>query len=134
MKRKAEQETMTDVEITASSLIVHVRGIDKILALKSQLEVPLSHVISAEIDPTVEEEFRSLFMGLKAPGTGLPGVIRAGTWYTGNGKAFWDVHDPQKTITIRLADETYSRLVIEVADPTTTCMMIEEVLRQHRAF
>ncbi len=124
---------MTEVEILENSLIVHVKGMDKILAFKSQLEVPLAHVVSAEVDPNTVQEFERLFIGIKAPGTGLPGVIRAGTWYTDNGKVFWDVHDAHKSITIRLADETYSRLVVEVEDPATTCSRIQEALRRHHA-
>ncbi|GAC1520414.1 MAG: hypothetical protein NVS3B14_22240 [Ktedonobacteraceae bacterium] len=120
---------MTRMEITGGVLIVRVEGVDKILALKSQLEVPLSHVISAEIDPGVEQEFNSWFTGLKAPGTGLPGVIKAGTWYTSDGKVFWDVHDPHQTVTIRLDHESYNRLVIQVADPAATVAMIEEAIR-----
>ena len=124
---------MTEVEITEHSLIVHVKGMDKVLAFKSQLEVPLSHVVSAEVDPSAVQEFESLFIGIKAPGTGIPGVIRAGTWYTNNGKVFWDVHDAHKSITIRLADETYSRLVIEVADPAATSSQIQEAIGKQQA-
>ena len=124
---------MTEIEITESSLIVHVKGVDKILALKSQLEVPLSHITGVEIDPGVEQEFNSWFTGLKAPGTGLPGVIKAGTWYTSNGKVFWDVHNPHSTVTITLADETYNRLVIQVADPASTIAEIEDAIRRYRA-
>jgi len=39
---------------------------------------------------------------------------------------FWDVHDPQKAIVIRLKDERYARLVIEVDDPPATVAAIEE--------
>jgi hypothetical protein len=124
---------MTEIEITENSLIIHVTGVDKILAFKSQLEVPLSHVISAEIDPGVAQEFESWFVGLKAPGTGIPGVIRAGTWYTNEGKVFWDVHDPRHTVTIKLTHETYSRLLIDVADPPTVVTMIEEAMRRYQA-
>lgn len=124
---------MTEIEITEDSLIVHVKGVDRFLALKSQLEVPLSHVIGAEIDPGTEHDFNSWTLGLKAPGTGLPGIIRAGTWYTNTGKVFWDVHDPYSAITIRLADETYNRLVIQVADPATTIATIEDAIRNYHA-
>jgi hypothetical protein len=38
---------------------------------------------------------------------------------------FWDVHDPEKAIVIRLEDERYSRLVIEVEDAPATATAIE---------
>ena len=42
---------MTEIELTDGTLIVHVRGVDKLWAFKSQLEIPLIHVVGAEIDP-----------------------------------------------------------------------------------
>ncbi len=44
---------------------------------------------------------------------------------------FWDVHDPQKAVAIRLADEQYARLVTEVEDPATTIAAIEEAVLLH---
>jgi hypothetical protein len=124
---------MTEIELTESTLIVHVKGIDKILAFKSQLEIPLTHVVSAEIDPIVVEKWgHPNLKEIRAPGTGLPGVIKAGSFRLNGQWAFWDVHDPQKAITIKLADEHYTKLVIEVADPAATVAMIEEALRAHK--
>jgi hypothetical protein len=40
--------------------------------------------------------------------------------------AFWDVHDPEKTVVIRLKDERYRRLVIEVEDPEATVARVNE--------
>jgi len=42
---------------------------------------------------------------------------------------FCDVHDPRKAITIRVADEHYSRLVVEVADPDATLAAIKEAIQ-----
>jgi hypothetical protein len=121
---------MTEIELTESTLIVHVKGIDKILAFKSQLEIPLSHVVGAEIDPSVVERWsHPNLKELRAPGTGLPGV-KAGSFRLDGQWAFWDVHDPKKAITIKLADEHYTKLVIEVTDPTAAVARIEEAVRK----
>ena len=69
---------MTEVELTRDTLIVHVRGMDRLWSLKSRLEIPLPHVLGAEVDPDVAQGWRK---GLRAPGTHLPGVITAGTFY-----------------------------------------------------
>jgi hypothetical protein len=47
----------------------------------------------------------------------VPEVITAGTFFQDGDRVFWDVHDPEKTVVIRLEDERYARLVIEVEDP-----------------
>lgn len=121
---------MTEIELTESTLLIHVQGVHKILALKSQLEIPLIHVIGAEIDPTVVEKWGHLNLKeLRAPGTGLPGVIKAGSFHLEGQWAFWDVHDPRKAITIKLADEHYTRLVLEVPEPAAAVARIEEAVR-----
>ena len=114
---------MTEVELTQDALIVHVRGMDRLWTLRSRLEIPLSHVLDAVVDPQVAREWRK---GLRAPGTHVPGVIAAGTFFQDGDRVFWDVHDPKKTIVIRLEDERYARLVIEVEDPPATVAAIEE--------
>lgn len=116
---------MTEVELTRDALIVHVQGMDRLWALKSRLEIPLSHVLDAEVDPQVAREWRK---GLRAPGTHVPGVLTAGTFFQDGDRVFWDVRDPEKTIVIRLEDERYARLVIEVDDPSATAAAIEEAI------
>lgn len=125
---------MTEIELTESTLIVHVKGIDKYLSLKSQLEIPLSHIVGAEIDPGVVERWgHPNLKEIRAPGTGLPGVIKAGSFRLDGQWAFWDVHDPKKAITIKLADEHYTKLVIEVTDPTAAVAKIEEAVQAHKS-
>jgi hypothetical protein len=58
------------VELTENTLIVHVRGIDRLWALKSRLEMPLSHVVGAEVDPRIAREWHK---GIRAAGTHVPG-------------------------------------------------------------
>ena len=51
------------------------------------------------------------------PGTSIPGVITAGTFYQNGKRVFWDVHHPENTIVIELHDERYDELIVEVANP-----------------
>jgi hypothetical protein len=116
---------VAEVEIATDALIVHVRGMDRLWALRSRLEIPLAHVLTAEADP---ELARGWWRGIRSGGTQVPGVITAGTFHREGERVFWDVHDPEKTVVIRLKDERYSRLVIEVEDPTSTAAAIRERL------
>jgi hypothetical protein len=120
---------MTEVELTRDALDVHVRGIDQLWALKSRLEIPLSHVVGAEVDPELVREWHK---GIRAPGTHVPGVITAGTFYQEGERVFWDVHDPEKTVVIQLRDERYARLVIEVEDPRATAAAIQKMLGEEQ--
>jgi hypothetical protein len=124
---------MTEIELTESTLIVHMKGVHQILALHSQLEIPLTHVVGAEIDPAVVEQWGKVNLKGVRIGTGLPGVIKAGDFLLEGQWAFWDVHDPHKAITIKLADEHYTKLVIEIADPAAAVARIEEAIQAHKS-
>jgi hypothetical protein len=116
---------VADIELTSTSLIVHIRGVDQFFAMKSRLEVPLEHI--ASVDATAPEA-HEVWHGLRMVGTNLPGVITAGRFVQHGEWAFWDVHDPDKAIAIRLRDERYAKLVIGVDDPVTTAKAITAAL------
>ena len=103
---------MTTIELTDAELIVHIQGWDKVLSFKSEIRVPLAHVEG--VAPASEELDAS--KGLRAPGISIPGLT-AGTFYAPDGRAFWDVHDPEKAIVIYLRHDTFTKLIVEVADP-----------------
>lgn len=123
---------MATIELTADTLIIHVEGADQLWSLKSRLEVPLAHVVSAEIDPQTAREWEQWSLGLRVAGTHLPRVLAAGTFAQHGERVFWDVHHPEQAVTLRLAQEQYGRLVIEVADPAATVATIKQVL-EHRS-
>jgi hypothetical protein len=95
---------------------------DHLFALKSELAVPLKHVMGAVKD---EEEARGWCHGVRAPGTNVPGPITAGTFHQHGERVFWDVRHPDRAIAISLSDESYGKLVIEVDDPDATILAIE---------
>ncbi|MDQ6710095.1 MAG: hypothetical protein M3Z11_06010 [Candidatus Dormibacteraeota bacterium] len=116
---------MAGVEISGDTLTLHVTGVDRILALKSSLSVPLAHV--TDIDQDVAEA-SGVYHGLKLPGTNLPGVVTAGSFLRDGKWTFWDVHDPARSVIIRLRDEHYSLLVVGVDDPAATVAQVRAAL------
>ncbi len=95
---------MAEIELTSNTLILKITGWDRILALKSQVEVPLNHVVSVEID---SDKANQVFSGLKLPGTHVPGLVTTGSFWKQGEWTFFDVHDIKKAITIHLSDEHY---------------------------
>jgi hypothetical protein len=118
---------VTEVELTRDALVVHGQGMDRLWALKSRLEIPLAHLVGAEVDPQVA---RGWHKGIRAGGTHVPGVITAGTFYQEDERVFWDVHDPERAIVIHLKDERYAKLVIEVDNPASTAAAIQGALSE----
>jgi len=118
---------MAEIEYTDEALVVHVTEWDKIWALKSQLTIPLAHVVrAAAADDTVQWTWR----GVRLPGTHIPGVITAGTFHTDGGRVFWDVHDAAHAVVIHLRDDQYTELVVEVDDPVATIALVNRRAQQ----
>ena len=116
---------MVRVSVLGDRVRFEVEGWDKLWALKSHLEIPLAHIRSARIDP---EPARGWWHGLKLPGTSIPGLLTAGTFYQSDGAVFYDVHDPERTVVLELDHEQYRRLVIEVEDPVTLVEMLSSAI------
>jgi hypothetical protein len=116
---------MVNLSITEGKLTLHVRGADKLWSFKSNLEIPLVHIAKVRTDP---EAARGWYHGIRMPGTSVPGVITAGTFYQDGKRIFWDVHNPEKTIVIDLHDERYNELVVEVDDPDAAVRLIQDAM------
>ena len=116
---------MVDLSLAEGKLTLYVRGADKLWAFKSSLEIPLVHIAGVRADPEVA---RGWYHGTRMPGTNVPDVITAGTFYQDGKRAFWDVHHPDKTIVIDLHHERYNELVVEVDDPDAAVRFIQNAL------
>ena len=116
---------MVELSIDRGHLLVHVRGWSRLWALKTELRIPLSHVRSVRRDPSV---MKGWWKGWRVPGTHIPGVIIAGTFYRDGARDFWDTRDGSKAVTIELAGDRYRRLIVDVADPQGAMRMIDAAL------
>lgn len=115
---------MVDIQIRDSILTLEILGIHKIWALKSRLQFPLSSIRSVVIDPQLADKPR----GLRAPGTYIPRMITAGTFYADKKRWFWDVSNPNNAIVIELEGENYQMLVVEVEKPNKVIAQIKAAL------
>lgn len=105
---------MVNPEIENDNLILRVEGADKIWAFKSELTIPLQHITAVRLD---REITKILYHGIKFPGTAIPFIITAGTYYKSGKKLFWDIHRPEQAVVISLNHEDYDELIIEAENP-----------------
>jgi Bacterial PH domain len=99
---------MVEISITQDHLHLEVKGLDKLWAFKSQLDIPIKHIRDVWHDP---EAASGWWHGLKVTGTNLPGLFTAGTFYQqSGGTVFWDVHDPSNAIVIELHDDRFENV------------------------
>ena len=68
---------MVELTIRGDKLRLQVKGLDRLWAMRSRLDIPLSCVRGIRADPTVA---RGVWKGVSAPGTHIPGIIIAGTF------------------------------------------------------
>jgi hypothetical protein len=116
---------MVNVSIQEQTLAVDVEGADKLLALRSHIDIPLANVTGIRRDP---KETRRWWAGLRMPGTALPGLVKAGTFHQDGRKIFFDVHDPDKTVIVDLEDDRFDELVLEVDDPDAVMTAVQNSL------
>ncbi|AFZ23554.1 hypothetical protein Cylst_1259 [Cylindrospermum stagnale PCC 7417] len=72
-------------------------------------QIPLAH-----IEQVTTAEPQSNWKELRAPGSFVPGLIKAGTYYTDRGKEFWYVNRETNYLTIELQDESYKRIILTI--------------------
>jgi hypothetical protein len=116
---------MVDLSISDGKLVLQVRGADKLWAFKSSLEIPLAHIAEIRADSSAAQGW---YRGLRLPGTHIPGVLTAGTFYHDGKRVFWDVHRPEDTVVIELRDERYNELIVEVADPAAAVALVKNAV------
>jgi len=110
---------MVTIEKDKNNFVFEIKGMHKFWALKSQLVIPIEHVIA------VYPNTRSLlWLGIRWPGTQIPGIITSGTFLADDGNIFCDVSNKENAIMIELKDEKYSKLIIEVENPSNAIALL----------
>jgi hypothetical protein len=123
---------MATVSVRDQTLRVKMKGVDRVLAFRGRLDVPLEHVTGAAIYRDVGGKHPWLGVGA-APGRDYPAVRQVGGMWQQADWVFWDVHDADKAVVIELAHEHYGRLVVQVKDPQRVVDEIEQALNSRQA-
>lgn len=110
---------MVAVTENGNEFIFEIKGFHKIWALKSKIIVSKENIIRAYQN---ENEF-TFWKGFRMPGTEIPGLIAAGTFYK-KGRNFWDVINTKKALVVELKDNYYKKLIIEVENPEAAMQVL----------
>ena len=79
--------------------------------LSGQIEVSLDNIQSVTL-----ERPNTTWKEMRAPGTYLPRVIKAGTYYTERGREFWYAVGDRPCLCIDISEGYYKRIVIGSTD------------------
>jgi hypothetical protein len=116
---------MVSVTVLSDRAVFEVEGLHQLWALRSRLDIPLTHIVDAEIDP---DQVGQWWHGWKLLGTDVPGLFAAGTFYYHGELVFWDVLDTARTVIVSLRHERYKKLILEVADPNAVVTALRAAL------
>lgn len=110
------------LEITPDTLLIHLTPWERFWSFKRRnpIEVPLRC-----IGAITNDEPSSSWLEVRAPGTMLPGVIKAGTYYTSNGRTFWHARANQPYLVLDLLGHEYKRIVLTTPD----ALLLTEAVR-----
>ena len=104
---------MADLVIDAEWVTVTLSAAERVEALHRDVSVPRSAIVGVRAVPDGMDEVR----GVRAPGTGLPGVIMVGTWRSAEGTTFAVCHGRRPAVVIDVTGQAFDRLVVTVDDP-----------------
>lgn len=117
---------MAKVITKEKKLHIQIKGIRKFWALKRKISVPLKHVLEVRLNPDVFKNPPRILE--KRLGTNFYGVYMGGRFKQRGERVFWDVRKPENAIVIRLKNEYFKRLVIDVDNPEDTVREIKKYL------
>jgi hypothetical protein len=112
------------VLVDGADLVVKMSELEKFEAVHADVRVPLSTVRAVRVVDDAWPELR----GIRAPGTGIPGVIAVGTRRGSFGKDFTVVHGREQAVVVDLDGATYSRIVVTTTDADRVAAEIQRRL------
>jgi len=103
---------MTTVTIANGTLQVRFTTLEKIAGLIGDVDVPLSAIRDVE----VHADGLAAARGIRAPGLGLPGMRKIGTWRAPGRNTLVSVRRDQPAVRIELAGHKRDALVLGMDD------------------
>jgi hypothetical protein len=101
--------------VVGDDLVVKLSWFERLEAFHSDVHVRRSAVRAVRVVDSAWPELR----GIRAPGTGVSGVVAVGTRRGGFGKDFAVVHGTGPAVIVELEGEKYARLVVTANDAGT---------------
>lgn len=118
-----------EIDLLWNALRVRPTGLHRLWALRRRVDVPYERIVAVRHDPALA---RNGPEGIRFPGTSVPGVYIAGTfwkfWDRPRVRSFWVRQRAERCVTLELRGHRYDYLCVEVGDPTGEVARIEAAL------
>lgn len=116
---------MPSYEIEKGKLEVKLSPIEKLASLRWSVSVPLDSIRGATVDPKAVPKQ----LGLRAPGTGFPWLVAAGTFFKSGDRqfAFWKIGETP--VIVELQNHKFARLILGTKSPLDLERKINQAIR-----
>jgi hypothetical protein len=115
---------MPALVVEGSDLEVRLSPLEKLGAMRGDVRIPLSSVTAVRVSDHPWSELR----GLRAPGTGIPGVISLCTRRGSGFRDFAAVYLRKPAVVLEAEGAEFDRLVISSSDACAQARRIEQAL------
>ncbi len=105
---------MAEVQVEGTDIVVALSAFEKVEALHGEVRLALAELQGAEV---LDDVIRAVH-GLRAPGTGVPGLLAVGT-YRDRGKKLFAVvhHNTPRGVRLRFQDSEFDEVIVGCRDP-----------------
>lgn len=117
-------DAMTEVVLDGEDLVVKLSRHEKLLCMHKDVRVPLSAVTSARVVSDGWSQVR----GIRAPGTGIPGMVMMGTLRGDFGKDFAVIRGHRPALVVDLHGQEFTRLTLCVGNPEASRKLVSPTL------
>jgi hypothetical protein len=100
--------------VEGTEIVVALGAGEKVEAIHGDLRLPLAALRDAEV---LDDPIRAVH-GLRAPGTGVPGLVAVGTFRAAGKKLFAVVHhDTHRAVRLRFEGADFDEVIVGCDDP-----------------
>lgn len=111
-----------NIIIDTEDIRIELSKLEKLLSLHDSFKIQISQIIGIynTLLPYTWKEIR-------APGTEIPGLIKAGTFYTFRGTEFWMLRKKDNPVRIELKNNKFKRLIVGIDNYERWVFVIENL-------
>lgn len=117
-------ENQVEIGIVGDDVLVRAKGAMAVWAFKNEVRVPMASITEVGVADRREPPG-----GLRAPGSEVPGLVRAGTHRGREGRTIWFVGRARRVVVIETDIKKPRRVVAQVADPEAVVLALRAALR-----
>jgi hypothetical protein len=105
---------VADVRVEGTEIVVALTALEKVEAVHGDVRLPLAALRGAEV---LDDAIRAVH-GLRAPGTGVPGMVAVGTFRASGEKLFAVVHhNTPRGVGLRFEGADFDEVIVGCDDP-----------------